>query len=294
MTPPSLTVATVPPLQAAGGHLQRPSSGGVAERGSRFTKARVPLITGFLGPETTNSTVIANIAGPADNALASKLVADWFIADSNGLPAALSGAGLSGIKILSGYHRPDPGGEVSIAGRRLELFGSPASSSSLGCRWTVLSLLASATLSGIAGVFYASQSGPSLTFGNALLLPPSRPRSRLNPAEAGQVERLGLDAGRLRAHHWREGHAVDHRSPMAERHVQRDRAHRRRGIRRGASRSPSAGSTTAVAPSLAQDGDARSHETPVDVAPSPARSWCQMAGDWVVGLLVVRLGVLLR
>ena len=38
------------------------------------------------------------------------------------------------IKILSGYHRPDPGGEVSIAGRQLE-FGSPASSCSLGCRF---------------------------------------------------------------------------------------------------------------------------------------------------------------
>jgi hypothetical protein len=38
------------------------------------------------------------------------------------------------IKILSGYHRPDPGGEVSISGRALE-FGSPASSYSAGARF---------------------------------------------------------------------------------------------------------------------------------------------------------------
>ncbi|WP_131770281.1 ABC transporter permease [Candidatus Protofrankia californiensis] len=38
-------------------------------------------------------------------------------------------------------------------------------------RWTWLSLIASATIAGVAGVFYASLSGPSLTFGPALLLP---------------------------------------------------------------------------------------------------------------------------
>ena len=37
--------------------------------------------------------------------------------------------------------------------------------------WTWLSLIASAGISGLAGVFYASQNGPSLTFGPALLLP---------------------------------------------------------------------------------------------------------------------------
>jgi ribose transport system ATP-binding protein len=38
------------------------------------------------------------------------------------------------IKILSGYHDPDPGGEVRIDGRSLEL-GSAASSLDLGCRF---------------------------------------------------------------------------------------------------------------------------------------------------------------
>lgn len=37
--------------------------------------------------------------------------------------------------------------------------------------WTWISLIASAGLSGVAGVLYASQNGPSLTFGPALLLP---------------------------------------------------------------------------------------------------------------------------
>jgi ribose transport system permease protein len=38
-------------------------------------------------------------------------------------------------------------------------------------KWIWLSLLASGVLSGVAGVFYASLTGPSLTFGSALLLP---------------------------------------------------------------------------------------------------------------------------
>ena len=38
-------------------------------------------------------------------------------------------------------------------------------------KWTWLSLVASATISGIAGVLYSSLSGPSLTFGSSLLLP---------------------------------------------------------------------------------------------------------------------------
>lgn len=38
-------------------------------------------------------------------------------------------------------------------------------------KWTWVALIASSTLSGIAGIFYASLSGPSLTYGAALLLP---------------------------------------------------------------------------------------------------------------------------
>ena len=38
------------------------------------------------------------------------------------------------IKILSGYHHPDPGGMVRVGGHGLQ-FGSPASSRALGCRF---------------------------------------------------------------------------------------------------------------------------------------------------------------
>ncbi len=38
-------------------------------------------------------------------------------------------------------------------------------------KWTWLSLIVSGSISGIAGVLYSSQNGPSLTFGAALLLP---------------------------------------------------------------------------------------------------------------------------
>src|SRR3712207_3105860 len=38
------------------------------------------------------------------------------------------------IKILSGYHAPDPGGDVRVDGREVHL-GSPESSYALGCRF---------------------------------------------------------------------------------------------------------------------------------------------------------------
>jgi ribose transport system permease protein len=52
--------------------------------------------------------------------------------------------------------------------------GSPEAARLTGVRvgyWSWLSLIGSATVAGIAGVFYASLSGPSLTFGQGLLLP---------------------------------------------------------------------------------------------------------------------------
>jgi ribose transport system permease protein len=52
--------------------------------------------------------------------------------------------------------------------------GSPEAARLTGVRvgfWSWTSLIASATIAGIAGVFYASLSGPSLTFGQGLLLP---------------------------------------------------------------------------------------------------------------------------
>jgi ribose transport system permease protein len=60
-------------------------------------------------------------------------------------------------------------------GRNLYAIGGNSEAARLaGVRvgsWTFLALAASATISGIAGVFYASLSGPSLTFGQTLLLP---------------------------------------------------------------------------------------------------------------------------
>ena len=61
------------------------------------------------------------------------------------------------------------------AGRYLyAIGGNPEASRLAGVavgRYTWYALIASATVSGIAGVFYGSQTGPSLTFGAGLLLP---------------------------------------------------------------------------------------------------------------------------
>ena len=61
------------------------------------------------------------------------------------------------------------------AGRYLYAAGGNADAARLSGvqvgRWTWLSLIISATLSGVAGVLYGSLSGPSLTFGASLLLP---------------------------------------------------------------------------------------------------------------------------
>lgn len=63
----------------------------------------------------------------------------------------------------------------TTAGRYLYAVGGNSEAARLSGvrvgRWTWSSLIASATLAGIAGVLYASQSGPSLTFGAGLLLP---------------------------------------------------------------------------------------------------------------------------
>ncbi|HEY3735466.1 MAG TPA: ABC transporter permease [Streptosporangiaceae bacterium] len=61
------------------------------------------------------------------------------------------------------------------AGRYLQAIGGNQEAArltgiSVG-RWSWLSLAASSTIAGIAGVFYASLSGPSLTYGQGLLLP---------------------------------------------------------------------------------------------------------------------------
>jgi ribose transport system ATP-binding protein len=62
---------------------------------------------------------------------------DFDLAVAPGEIHALLGENGSGkstfIKILTGYHRPDPGGTAAIGGRELH-FGSPDSSYQLGCR----------------------------------------------------------------------------------------------------------------------------------------------------------------
>lgn len=65
--------------------------------------------------------------------------------------------------------------ERAPAGRYLYAIGGNAEAARLSGvdvgRWTWASLIISGGLSGVAGVLYASQNGPSLTFGSALLLP---------------------------------------------------------------------------------------------------------------------------
>jgi ribose transport system permease protein len=65
--------------------------------------------------------------------------------------------------------------EHTPAGRYLRAIGgNPEAARLSGIRvdmWTWISLTISGGVAGIAGVFYASQNGPSLTFGPALLLP---------------------------------------------------------------------------------------------------------------------------
>jgi ribose transport system permease protein len=65
--------------------------------------------------------------------------------------------------------------EFTPAGRYLYAVGGNIEAARLSGvkvgKWTWLSLITSATLSGVAGVLYGSLSGPSLTFGASLLLP---------------------------------------------------------------------------------------------------------------------------
>jgi ribose transport system ATP-binding protein len=59
------------------------------------------------------------------------------------------------IKILAGYHTPEPGGQVEISGRRLD-FGSAASAYRLGCRFVHQDLGLIDTLSVLDNLFLSS------------------------------------------------------------------------------------------------------------------------------------------
>lgn len=55
-----------------------------------YKKAAVPIIAGYVGPLTLNSTVIGNISGPPDGAETGQILANWFIGDSGGKGDALN------------------------------------------------------------------------------------------------------------------------------------------------------------------------------------------------------------
>lgn len=65
--------------------------------------------------------------------------------------------------------------EHTPVGRYLYAVGGNAEAARLSGvradRWTCVALIVSSTLSGVAGVFYASVAGPSLTWGSSILLP---------------------------------------------------------------------------------------------------------------------------
>lgn len=55
-----------------------------------YKAAGVPIIAGYVGPLTTDKTVIGNVSGPPEKALDAKIMASWFIADSGGKGSVLN------------------------------------------------------------------------------------------------------------------------------------------------------------------------------------------------------------
>jgi ribose transport system ATP-binding protein len=87
------------------------------------------------------------------------------------------------IKILSGYHRPDRGGEVVVAGKQVET-GLPAAARAAGCRFVHQDLALVESLS-VADNLSLTDGYPS-TFGTIR-------RSRLRADARRELERIGLD-----------------------------------------------------------------------------------------------------
>jgi ribose transport system substrate-binding protein len=78
----------------------------------KFQAAHVPIIAMFVGPATIGSTVIANVPDPGFSALNGKILADWFISDSNARGNALLAnvpdypyLGLVGDSFASNVHK---------------------------------------------------------------------------------------------------------------------------------------------------------------------------------------------
>jgi ribose transport system ATP-binding protein len=93
------------------------------------------------------------------------------------------------IKVLSGYHRPDPGAEVRINGHDLH-FGSPAAAAELGCRFVHQDLALIESLSVLDNLSIGSRY-PS-AFGT---IQPRR--ARRDVAEALKRLDLDIDPGKL-------------------------------------------------------------------------------------------------
>jgi ribose transport system substrate-binding protein len=55
-----------------------------------YKAAGVRIIAGYVGPLKTNSTIIGNVSGPPEKALDAKIMASWFIADSDGKGSVLN------------------------------------------------------------------------------------------------------------------------------------------------------------------------------------------------------------
>ena len=87
------------------------------------------------------------------------------------------------IKILSGYHRPDRGGEVVVAGKRVET-GIPAAARAAGCRFVHQDLALVESLS-VADNLALTDGYPSI-FGTIRL-------SRSRADARRELERFGLD-----------------------------------------------------------------------------------------------------
>ena len=116
-----------------------------------------------------------------------RALADFSLTIAPGEVHALLGQNGSGkstlIKIVSGYHQPDPGGSVRVAGRALP-FQAPIQSYRLGCRIVQQDLGLVGTLSVLDNM--ALNSGFPTTFGTI------SPKRSLAQAQR-ELDRLGLD-----------------------------------------------------------------------------------------------------
>ena len=126
--------------------------------------------------------------------------------------------------------------EHTPAGRYIYAVGGNAEAARLsGVRvgkWVWLAFISSGTVCGLAGVFYSSLSGPSLTFGAAPA--PARVRGRVPRLDADQtrtIQRVGRRHRGVRARHRRPRAIARHQRAVAQRHVQRRRTDRGRRVR---------------------------------------------------------------